>query len=73
MKYASLPNGTSIKMQAVPITLEDSMGNTDTFDFIDIKNNLENKQAATILAKAKSQLWDKARGLRGEAAGDLQR
>lgn len=56
-----LDNGTPVVMQAVPITLEDSLGNVDTFNFMDIKNNAQNRQSAMILAYEKKRLWNKAR------------
>lgn len=56
-----LDNGTPVVMQAVPITLEDSLGNIDTFNFMDIKNNAQNRQSAMILANEKKRLWNEAR------------
>ena len=56
-----LDNGTPVVMQAVPITLEDSLGNVDTFNFMDIKNNAQNRQSAMILANEKKRLWNEAR------------
>lgn len=55
--YTKLDNGTSISMQAIPITLEDSLGKKDTFNFMDIKNNSQNRQAAMLLAEEKKRLW----------------
>ena len=52
---------TDVTMTSVPITLEDSMGKRDTFDFMDIKGNAENRKAATLLAQEKARLWEKAR------------
>ena len=54
-------DGATIEMTAVPITLEDSMSHKDTFDYMDIKGNHQNKIAATTLAKEKSRLWEAAR------------
>ena len=61
-------NGQNIQMTSIPITLEDSMGNRDTFDYMDIKGNQENLQAARILAQEKARLWDVARKTVGREA-----
>lgn len=63
-----LDNGTPVMMQAVPITLEDSLGNIDTFNFMDIKNNVQNRQSAMILANEKKRLWNEARRAYGREA-----
>lgn len=63
-----LNNGTPVVMQAVPITLEDSLGNIDTFNFMDIKNNARNRQSAMILANEKKRLWHEARRAYGREA-----
>ena len=63
-----LDNGTPVVMQAVPITLEDSLGNIDTFNFMDIKNNVQNRQSAMILANEKKRLWNEARKAYGREA-----
>lgn len=63
-----LDNGTPVVMQAVPITLEDSLGNIDTFNFMDIKNNTQNRQSAMILANEKKRLWNEARRAYGREA-----
>lgn len=63
-----LDNGTPVIMQAVPITLEDSLGNIDTFNFMDIKNNAQNRQSAMILANEKKRLWNEARRAYGREA-----
>lgn len=67
----SLPDGSSVTMQAIPITLENSMGEKDTFNLMDIKDNQENRRIATQLAQMKSQLWNKARGLSGKAKAQI--
>ena len=59
--YYSLDNGTRVQMTATPITIEDDMGKRESIDLIDIKGNPQNLQAATILAKEKAALHDKAR------------
>ena len=63
-----LDNGTPVVMQAVPITLEDSLSNIDTFNFMDIKNNAQNRQSAMILANEKKRLWNEARRAYGREA-----
>ncbi len=63
-----LDNGTPVVMQAVPITLEDSLGNIDVFNFMDIKNNTQNRQSAMILANEKKRLWNEARRAYGREA-----
>lgn len=63
-----LNDGTTITMEAIPLTLEDSLGNVDTFDFIDIKSNLSNLQAAVQLANEKKMLWAEAKHAVGRDA-----
>lgn len=63
-----LNDGTTITMEAIPLTLEDSLGNVDTFDFIDIKSNLSNLQAAVQLANEKKMLWAEAKRAVGRDA-----
>ena len=63
-----LSDGTAITMEAIPLTLEDSLGNIDTFDFIDIKSNLSNLQAAIQLANEKKMLWAEAKHAVGRDA-----
>lgn len=63
-----LNDGTAITMEAIPLTLEDSLGNVDTFDFIDIKSNLSNLQAAVQLANEKKMLWAEAKRAVGRDA-----
>ena len=63
-----LSDGTAITMEAIPLTLEDSLGNVDTFDFIDIKSNLSNLQAAVQLANEKKMLWAEAKHAVGRDA-----
>ena len=64
----SLNDGTAITMEAIPLTLEDPVGNVDTFDFIDIKSNPSNLQAAIQLANEKKMLWAKAKHAVGRDA-----
>lgn len=63
--------GLAVRMQVLPITLEDSMGNVETFNFVDIKDNANNRHTATLLAQEKSKLWEQARHLRGRARADI--
>lgn len=63
-----LNDGTTLTMEAIPLTLEDSLGNVNTFDFIDIKSNLSNLQAAVQLANEKKMLWAEAKRAIGMAA-----
>lgn len=67
-KSITLDNGNKVTIEATPITLEDSMGNRDTFDFMDIKGNSQNRTSAMILANEKKRLWNKARVTPGKAA-----
>ena len=53
----NLNDGTAVTMEVIPLTLEDSLGNIDTFNFIDIKSNPSNLQAAIQLANEKKMLW----------------
>ena len=63
-----LADGTRVTLECIPVTLEDSLGNRDTFDYIDVKNNPQNRQAATLLASEKKTLWNKARQVAGRQA-----
>ena len=58
-------NGIPVIMEAVPVTLEDSMGKRDTFNYMDIKSNSQNRHNAEILANEKNRLWKetKKRGI----------
>ena len=58
--------GVSVIIESVPVTLVDSFGKEDTFNYVDVKNNQSNLQAATALAKEKSKLWNLARKATGE-------
>lgn len=64
----NLNDGTAVTMEAIPLTLEDPVGNVDTFDFIDIKSNPSNLQAAIQLANEKKMLWAKAKHAVGRDA-----
>ena len=58
--------GVSVTIESIPITLVDSFGKEDTFNYVDVKNNPSNLQAATALAKEKSRLWGLVRRATGE-------
>ena len=64
----TLDNGTPVVMEAIPVTLEDSMGHIDTFNFMDIKSNPQNRQAALMLANEKKRLWGEAKRAYGKQA-----
>ena len=54
-------NGIPVIMEAVPVTLEDSLGKRDTFNYMDIKSNPQNRHNAEILANEKNRLWKEAK------------
>lgn len=64
----NLNDGTAVTMEVIPLTLEDSLGNIDTFNFIDIKSNPSNLQAAIQLANKKKMLWAEAKHAVGKDA-----
>jgi exodeoxyribonuclease-5 len=64
----NLNDGTVVTMEVIPLTLEDSLGNIDTFNFIDIKSNPSNLQAAIQLANEKKMLWAEAKHAVGKDA-----
>ena len=64
----NLNDGTAVTMEIIPLTLEDSLGNIDTFNFIDIKSNPSNLQAAIQLANEKKMLWAEAKHAVGRDA-----
>ena len=64
----NLNDGTAVTMKVTPLTLEDSLGNIDTFNFIDIKSNPSNLQAAIQLANEKKMLWAEAKHAVGKDA-----
>lgn len=51
----------TVSIERTPITLVDSFGKEDTFNYVDIRHNQSNLQAVTLLAKEKSRLWGLAR------------
>ena len=64
----NLNDGIAVTMEVIPLTLEDSLGNIDTFNFIDIKSNPSNLQAAIQLANEKKMLWAEAKHAVGRDA-----
>lgn len=67
--YTFTLNGQSVTLEYTPVTLKDSLGKIDTFNYIDIKDNIRNREAATLLAKEKVAIWRRARAMsRREAA-----
>ena len=65
-------NGQEFTMTYVPITMENSLGESDTFNYMDIKGNQENRQAALQLATQKKTLWEQYRRTVGrEAKGNI--
>lgn len=64
----NLNDGTAVTMEVIPLTLEDSLGNIDTFNFIDIKSNPSNLQVAIQLANEKKMLWAEAKHAVGKDA-----
>ena len=58
--------GKSYTLEVIPITLEDSLGKKDSFDYVDIKNNPANLQVVKQLAVEKSRLWNIARAAKGD-------
>lgn len=67
-------DGQTHKMTAVPITIEDAMGNTDEVKFMDIRGNANNLRVARLLAEKKAELWNRwRRSGSPEARVELQR
>lgn len=50
-----------VEIEVIPITLVDSAGKTNVFNYIDIKGNAKNRQVATVLANEKQQLFRAAK------------
>ena len=67
-KSILLDDGRQVSLEAVPITLEDSLGHRDEFEFMDIKSNPQNRQAAMVLAEEKKKLWAMTKRVYGRAA-----
>ena len=60
-----LSDGTVCSFDILPIRLEDSMGEQVTVPFIDIKNNIQNRNSAKLAAQEKAILWTKWRTAQG--------
>ena len=60
-----LSSGEVISFDIIPIRLEDSMGEQVTVPFIDIKNNIQNRNSAKLAAQEKAILWTKWRTAQG--------
>ena len=50
-------DGVTYTMEAYPIDLEDPVGHIVSFDYMDIKNNESNREAAKAIGKKKKELW----------------
>lgn len=64
----TLEDGSSVVMEYIPLTLENPMGETEIFPYMDIKNNQSNREAATRLAYEKRRLWGKVKRVSGTEA-----
>lgn len=60
-----LSDGTVCSFDILPLRLEDSMGEQVTVPFIDIKNNIQNRNSAKLVAQEKAILWTKWRTAQG--------
>lgn len=60
-----LSDGTVCSFDILPLRLEDSMGEQVTVPFIDIKNNVQNRNSAKLAAQEKAILWTKWRTAQG--------
>ena len=67
-KSILLDDGRQLSFETYPITLEDSMGHKDEFEFMDIKSNPQNRQAAMVLADEKKKLWAMTKKVYGRQA-----
>ena len=61
-------DGHTLTMEAIPITMMDSMGKVDTFNYIDVKNNVQNREVAKLLSEDKQFLWQMYRKVSGKQA-----
>lgn len=52
-----LSNGEVASFTIIPIVLEDAIGEQVTIPYIDIKNNIENRNSAKAVAEEKVALW----------------
>lgn len=53
-------NKQSFKLIVVPITLKDSLGESRTFNYIDIKGNAANRGTVALLGALKNKVWAEA-------------
>lgn len=60
-----LSDDTICSFDVLPLRLEDSMGEQVTVPFIDIKNNIQNRNSAKLVAQEKVILWTKWRTAQG--------
>ena len=60
-----LSDGTVCSFDILPLKLEDSMGELVTVPFIDIKNNVQNRNSAKLVAQEKEVLRVKAQAAKG--------
>lgn len=60
-----LSDGTVCSFDILPLKLEDSMGEQVTVPFIDIKNNVQNRNSAKLVAQEKEVLRVKAQAAKG--------
>lgn len=60
-----LSDGTICSFDILPLRLEDSMGEQVIVPFIDIKNNIQNRNSAKLVAQEKAILWTKWRTAQG--------
>ncbi len=61
-------DGHILTMEATPVTMVDSMGKVDTFNYIDVKNNVQNREVAKLLSEDKQFLWQMYRKVSGRQA-----
>lgn len=50
----------NVKLTIIPITLKDSLGESRTFNYIDIKGNAANRETVAFLGALKNKSWAKA-------------
>lgn len=60
-----LSDGTVCSFDILPLRLKDSIGEQVTVPFIDIKNNIQNRNSAKLVAQEKAILWTKWRTAQG--------
>ena len=50
-------NGVTYRVEAFPITLENPVGDTVSINYMDIKSNRINRNAAEVIGREKARLW----------------